>query len=51
MTVEFTCDDSKALDPKVDADRRAAAHSELKRWLAGDWHNNNPYRHDANAHA
>ncbi|HEY1125491.1 MAG TPA: VOC family protein [Sphingobium sp.] len=48
MTVEFTCDDAKALDPKVDADRRASAHSELKRWLAGDWHNNNPYRFDAN---
>ncbi len=51
MTVEFTCDDPQALDPQVDADRRAAAHGELKRWLAGDWHNNNPYRHDANAHA
>jgi catechol 2,3-dioxygenase-like lactoylglutathione lyase family enzyme len=51
MTLELTCDDPKALDPDVDAARRASAHGELKRWLAGDWHNNNPYRADANAHA
>ena len=24
--------------------RRASAHAELKRWLAGDHHNNNPVR-------
>ncbi|MBN8830637.1 MAG: VOC family protein [Sphingomonadales bacterium] len=48
MTVEFTCDDPKALDPALDAERRANAHAELKRWLSGDWHNNNPFRFEAN---
>jgi glyoxylase I family protein len=48
MTLELTYDDEKALDPEVDEARRAAAHGELKRWLAGDWHNNNPYRSEAN---
>jgi hypothetical protein len=51
MTLELTCDDPKALDPALDAQRRAQAHGELKRWLAGDWHNNNPFRSEAAAHA
>jgi catechol-2,3-dioxygenase len=42
MILEFTHDDPRA-EP-LDADRRAAAHGELKRWLAGDHHNNNPFR-------
>ena len=28
----------------LDAERRASAHDELKRWLAGQHHNNNPFR-------
>jgi hypothetical protein len=51
MTLELTYDDPKALDPALDAKRRAEAHGELKRWLGGDWHNNNPFRADANAEA
>lgn len=44
MIVEFTVDapDAVAADPE----RRAAAHGELRRWLAGDHHNNNIYRSD-----
>ncbi len=48
MTVEFTCDAPQALDPALDADRRATAHAELKRWLSGQHHNNNPFRAEAN---
>ena len=29
----------------VPADRRASAHGELKRWLAGDHRSNNDFRH------
>ena len=29
---------------KINAERRKDAHSELKRWLAGDHHSNNTYR-------
>jgi catechol-2,3-dioxygenase len=42
MIIEFTHDDPRA-EP-LDAGRRASAHAELKRWLAGDHHNNNPFR-------
>lgn len=43
MTVEFCCDDPRAA---VGAEeRRAAAHAELKRWLAGDHTTNNQFRH------
>jgi len=42
MILEFTHDDPRA-EP-LDAERRASAHAELKRWLAGDHHNNNPFR-------
>ncbi|OJW68989.1 MAG: glyoxalase [Sphingomonadales bacterium 63-6] len=44
MIVEFTCDDPRAGDGA--ADRRARAHAELKRWLAGDHTNNNLFRHE-----
>jgi len=44
MIVEFTCDTPSALEPQIDAERRANAHADLKRWLAGDHRNNNPYR-------
>ncbi len=42
MTVEFTND-----DPRVEAgaeERKANAHAELKRWLAGDHTSNNTFR-------
>jgi glyoxylase I family protein len=42
MIVEFTVDHPDV--EKINADRRADAHSELKRWLAGDVHSNNTYR-------
>ncbi len=44
MIVEFCCDDPAAA--KDEGTRRAKAHSELKRWLAGDHTINNHYRHD-----
>jgi glyoxylase I family protein len=43
MIVEFTCDDPRAA--LGEADRRANAHAELKRWLAGDRSTNNDFRH------
>ena len=42
MILEFTYDDPRA-EP-LDVERRASAHGELKRWLAGQHHNNNPFR-------
>jgi len=42
MIVEFTLDHPDV--EKIAATRRADAHSELKRWLAGDHHSNNMYR-------
>ena len=42
LTVEFTYDDPKMA--ATDAERRANAHAELKRWLAGDHTSNNTYR-------
>ncbi|MGY6638353.1 MAG: VOC family protein [Erythrobacter sp.] len=42
MILEFTHDDPRAAP--LDAERRASAHSELARWLAGDHRNNNPFR-------
>jgi len=47
MTVEFTCDAAPALTKEYEAGKRATAHSELARWLAGDHSNNNEFRHDA----
>ena len=42
LTVEFTCDAANA--DEIDARRRADAHSELQRWLAGDRTPNNDLR-------
>ena len=44
MILEFTHDAPEALDPALDAVRRANAHAELKRWLGGDHRNNNNFR-------
>jgi glyoxylase I family protein len=43
LTLEFTVDDPASL--KKDGERRATAHDELRRWLDGDHHSNNVYRH------
>jgi catechol 2,3-dioxygenase-like lactoylglutathione lyase family enzyme len=43
MTVEFTNDDPRAA--AGDAERKARAHDELKRWLGGDHTSNNTFRH------
>ncbi len=43
LIVEFTCDPPDVAE--IDALRRADAHSELKRWLAGDRQVNNQLRH------
>ncbi len=43
LIVEFTQDPDDAAE--IDALRRADAHSELARWLAGDRHTNNQLRH------
>jgi hypothetical protein len=42
MIVEFCCDAPEA--DAINAQRRTDAHSELKRWLAGDHRNNNMFR-------
>lgn len=47
MTVEFTNDDPRAA--AGDAARKANAHAELKRWLAGDWTSNNTFRSEEEA--
>jgi glyoxylase I family protein len=47
MIVEFCCDDDHAVK---DAGKwRDKAHSEIKRWLAGDHTSNNNYRREHNA--
>ena len=43
MILEFTCDPEDAAE--IDAMRRADAHSELARWLAGNHRINNELRH------
>ena len=43
MIVEFTCDDPRAAIGEEE--RRANAHAELQRWLAGDHTSNNDFRH------
>jgi glyoxylase I family protein len=43
MILELTVDNPDAL--KGGAERQANAHAELKRWLAGDHHSNNTWRH------
>jgi hypothetical protein len=42
LILEFTLDDARA--DQIKRDRRADAHSELKRWVGGDHHSNNTYR-------
>jgi hypothetical protein len=42
MIVEFTVDHADV--DKINAKRRADAHTELKRWLAGDHTPNNMFR-------
>ena len=42
LILEFTLDHPKA--DKISRDRRADAHQELKRWLAGNHTSNNTYR-------
>ena len=42
MIVEFTVDHRNV--DAINAARRANAHAELKRWLAGDHTSNNTYR-------
>ena len=44
MILEFCRDDPKAAEGADE--RKARAHDELKRWLAGDHHNNNTFRHE-----
>ena len=44
MIVELTCDAPDAVKPNLVQARRDRAHSELKRWLAGDHTSNNTYR-------
>lgn len=47
MILEFTVDEPAAV--AQEADRRAVAHDELRRWLAGDHSNNNMFRHQEQA--
>lgn len=48
MIVEFCCDDDEAVK---DAGKwRDKAHSEIRRWLAGDHSSNNHYRREHAAH-
>lgn len=42
MILEFTLDHPEA--DKINATRRAKAHSELRRWMGGDHTSNNTYR-------
>ncbi len=49
MILEFTVDAPGA--EEINADRLKDARSELKRWLAGDHHTNNNYRHEDHAEA
>jgi catechol 2,3-dioxygenase-like lactoylglutathione lyase family enzyme len=44
MIVELTADTPAAVAPEVVAAKRAEAHRELERWLAGDHTSNNTYR-------
>jgi catechol 2,3-dioxygenase-like lactoylglutathione lyase family enzyme len=42
LILEFTLDSPRA--QQIDRDRRASAHADLKRWIAGDHTSNNTYR-------
>ncbi len=48
MILELTVD-NPAATVKAD-ERRATAHQDLKRWLAGDYHSNNTYRELGHTH-
>lgn len=49
MILELTVDNPEAA--KDAHQRRATAHAELKRWLAGDHHSNNAFRSAVHQHA
>jgi glyoxylase I family protein len=42
LILEFTLDSPKA--EQINRDRRASAHADLRRWIAGDHTSNNTYR-------
>jgi len=42
LILEFTLDSPRA--QQINRDRRASAHADLKRWMAGDHTSNNTYR-------
>jgi glyoxylase I family protein len=42
LILEFTLDSPRA--QQINRDRRASAHADLKRWIAGDHTSNNTYR-------
>ena len=42
LILEFTLDSPRA--PEINRERRASAHADLKRWMAGDYTNNNTFR-------
>ena len=42
LILEFTLDSPRA--EQINRDRRASAHADLKRWIAGDHTSNNTYR-------
>ena len=42
LILEFTLDAPQA--EQINRDRRASAHADLKRWIAGDHTSNNTYR-------
>jgi catechol 2,3-dioxygenase-like lactoylglutathione lyase family enzyme len=44
MILELTADAPEATKPEVVQMKKDTAHSELKRWLAGDYTSNNTYR-------
>jgi catechol 2,3-dioxygenase-like lactoylglutathione lyase family enzyme len=49
MIVELTVDNPEAV--KEENKRRATAHAELRRWMAGDHHSNNTFRAATHQHA
>jgi glyoxylase I family protein len=44
MLIELTTDAPAAVEPAIVEAKRAEAHRELERWLAGDHRSNNTYR-------
>jgi len=45
LILEFTLDTPQA--ERINRERRATAHADLKRWMAGDHTSNNTYRHES----